>query len=127
MADTVTSQTLHDGNRNVVMKFTNASDGSGETTVKKVDVSALTPAPSKVRIMRIHYTTDGMGVNVIWDADTNVLAAAIPANASDTLDFTCFGGLINNAGTGVTGDILFSTTNAASGDGYMVVLEMVKT
>ena len=41
MADAVTSQTLFDGDKHVVMKFTNISDGTGESAVKKVDVSAL--------------------------------------------------------------------------------------
>ena len=41
MADAVTSQTLFDGDKHVVMKFTNISDGSGESAVKKVDVSEL--------------------------------------------------------------------------------------
>ncbi len=41
MADAVTSQTLVDGHQTAVFKFTNISDGSGESAVKKVDVSAL--------------------------------------------------------------------------------------
>ena len=41
MADTVTSQTIQDGERRAVMRFTNVSDGTGESAVKKVDVSAL--------------------------------------------------------------------------------------
>ena len=41
MADAVTSQTIIDGERNCIMKFTNVSDGSGESAVAKVDVSAL--------------------------------------------------------------------------------------
>ena len=41
MADTVTSQTIQDGERVAIMKFTNVSDGTGESAVKKVDVSAL--------------------------------------------------------------------------------------
>ena len=53
MADAVTSQTLADGPRNVVMKFTNVSDGTGEAAVTKVDVSALAGAPSTVKIMKI--------------------------------------------------------------------------
>ena len=40
MADAVTSQTIIDGERNCVMKFTNVSDGTGESAVAKVDVSA---------------------------------------------------------------------------------------
>ena len=45
MADAVTSQTIVDTEKRVVMKFTNLSDGSGESAVKKVDVSALTSHP----------------------------------------------------------------------------------
>ena len=41
MADAVTSQIIQDGERVAVLKFTNVSDGSGESAVKKVDVSAL--------------------------------------------------------------------------------------
>ena len=41
MADAVTSQTIVDNDKTLVMKFTNISDGSGESAVKKVDVSAL--------------------------------------------------------------------------------------
>ena len=36
MADAVTSQTLADGDRIAVVKFTNLSDGSGESSVKKL-------------------------------------------------------------------------------------------
>ena len=41
MADAVTSQTIFDGDKKVIQKFTNISDGTGESEVKKVDVSAL--------------------------------------------------------------------------------------
>jgi hypothetical protein len=41
MADAVTSQTIQDGEKTAIVKFTNVSDGTGESAVKKVDVSAL--------------------------------------------------------------------------------------
>ena len=41
MADAVTSQTIIDGSKTAVLKFTNVSDGTGESAVTKVDVSAL--------------------------------------------------------------------------------------
>jgi len=41
MADAVTSQTIIDGSSKAVLKFTNVSDGTGESAVTKVDVSAL--------------------------------------------------------------------------------------
>lgn len=45
MADTVATQTLLDGERLVIQKFTNISDGTGETGVNKIIVSALRLAP----------------------------------------------------------------------------------
>lgn len=126
MADAVGSQTLLDGGRNVVMKFTNVSDGTGEAAVTKVDVSALAAAPPEVRIERIHYSTGGMSVQVLWDADTDVLAFVLPADGYGCFDFSHFGGLENNAGAGKTGDIKFTTVGHTAGDTYSIVLEMAK-
>lgn len=126
MADDVTSQTLHDGPRNLVMKFTNISDGTGESAVTKVDVDTLSPAASEVRIVGVHYDTDGMSVQILWDADSDVLALAIPEDESGTFCFRKFGGITNNAGTGVTGDIKFTTVGHTNGDTYNITLEMVK-
>ena len=42
MADTVTSQTIADvSGQKTTMKFTNLSDGSGETLEKKMDLSLI--------------------------------------------------------------------------------------
>lgn len=127
MADAVTSQTLIDGTKNVVMKFTNVSDGTGESAVVKVDVSALTGAPSEVRIMKVHFSTSGMAVRILWDASTDVDALLIAADQTGCLDFTSFGGIRNNSGSGKTGDIMFTTIGHSSGDVYNVVLEMLKS
>ena len=43
MADAVASQTILDGERLFIAKFTNISDGTGETGVIKIDVSTLSP------------------------------------------------------------------------------------
>jgi hypothetical protein len=124
MADAVSSQTLIDGLSNVVMKFTNTSDGTGESAVLKVDVSALNGAPSGVRIDRIRYSVAGMVLRLLWDATTDV--TIVDLQGDGCLDCKDFGGLINNAGTGVTGDILFTTVGHTSGDSYTVILEMSK-
>lgn len=124
MADAVTSQMLVDGPRRVVIKLTNASDGTGESAVLKVDVSTLVGAPDRVRINRIHYNTNGMSARLLWDATTDVTICELAG--SGTLDFTEFGGLSNNAGAGVTGDILLTTVGHSSGDSYLLVLEMSK-
>lgn len=125
MADAVTSQTLVDGERNVVMKFTNVSDGTGESAVTKVDVSALNGAPTSVRIDRIVYDIQGMSVNILWDATADVSAIVLGTGQGD-LDFCQFGGLKNNAGAGVTGDIQFTTVGHTLGDTYSIVLHMKK-
>ena len=132
MADAVTSQTIQDGGRHVVMSFTNVSDGTGESAVKKVDVSALQSEPvsckscSTVSIQSVWFSTMGMSVKLLWDADADVLALHLPADYSDSLDMSEFSGLNNNAGTGVTGDIMLTTVGHSSGDAYTVVLKMVK-
>ena len=125
MADAVASQTILDSSKKTIMKFTNVSDGTGEAAVKKVDVSALVGAPSTIKIDRIIYSVDGMAVQLLWDATTDVVAFTV-GNGTGVLDFTSIGGLHNNAGTGVTGDILFTTNGHSSGDSYSIILEMSK-
>lgn len=114
------------------MKFTNISDGTGENKVLKVDASALLPSNSGracdgVTITKIHASTHGLEVLIYWDATTDVLAWAVPQNSQYTWDFEKFGGLTNNAGAGITGDVLFSTADATANDFYAITLEMVKS
>jgi len=131
MADAVTSQTIIDGERNCVMKFTNVSDGTGESAVAKVDVSALASnaagvACSEVRVMRISHAVVGMSVQLFFDATSNVLLVELAESSNGHMEFEDFGGIPNNAGSGKTGDILFTTKGHSSGDTYSIVLEMVK-
>ena len=131
MADAVNSQTLFDGESQVVMKFNNVSDGTGESAVLKVDVSALTAnyvgkACSGVTIRRVTAMISGMSVNVLWDATTDV-SALVLAPGMYTLNFDDTSLIWNNADTGKTGDIMFTTIGASSGDTYSIILEMIKT
>lgn len=132
MADAVATQTLFDGERMAIMKFTNISDGTGETKVTKVDVSTLNPssfdkACDGVTITKIHALTHGMEVDMYWDATTDVFILSVPQNNMYSMDLTQFGGLWNNAGAGKNGDIQFSTRDASAGDTYTIILEMVKS
>jgi len=131
MADAVTSQTIIDGERNCVMKFTNVSDGTGESAVAKVDVSALTSnaagvACSEVRVLRVSHAVVGMSVQLFLNASSNVLLVELAESSNGHMDFKDFGGLPNNAGSGKNGDILFTTKGHSSGDTYSITLEMVK-
>lgn len=123
MADAVSSQTLINSERNLVMKFTNTSDGTGESAVTKVDVSAL--GASEVKISKIHYSVAGMVVRLLWDATADV--TIVDLQGDGCLDASRFGGLINNAGAGKTGDIQLTTVGHSSGDSYSLILEMQKS
>jgi hypothetical protein len=132
MADAVTSQTLMDGERLAVMKFTNISDGTGETAVTKVNVSSLNPnnwgkACTGVTVTKITSVCHGMEVRMYWDATTDVPFFLSTVNTNYENDFSSFGGIANNAGTGKNGNIVFSTSDQTNGDTYTVVLEMVKS
>jgi len=79
MADAVTSTTLSDSDRSAVVQLTNLSDGTGESAVTKIDVSALAPKSTDaspctgVRLAKIVYSTFGMSVKLLWDATTNTI------------------------------------------------------
>ena len=134
MADVVTSQTIVDtAGTKTVMKFTNMSDGSGETLVTKMDASALTfmtedGTKSLAKIWWAINTTNGKsGVELLWAGTTNstigffsgtghhdyfVAGNAIPNNATLT------------ANTSPAGDILISTKGFVAGDNYTIILEV---
>ena len=137
MADAVTSQTLSDGDRIAVMKFTNLSDGNGESSVKKVDVSTLAANSAGeecalASIEQIWYDIGGMRVSLEWNATSNVVAAvlggsAAAGNVSGHMDFRSFGGLKNNAGSGIDGDIDLTTSGHTNLDHYTIVLQLRKS
>ena len=133
MADAVATQTIQDGAKTAIFRFTNVSDGTGETAVAKIDVSALSSDPmtgsacTGCTIQKIYYSTIGMGVKIFFDASSNVLAWQLNADWADTLDFTDFTGIPNNAGSGKTGDVLFTTVDHSSGDVYNIVMQVSKS
>ena len=136
MADVVTSQTIVDTvGTKTVMKFTNISDGSGETLVTKMDASALnfmTENAERV-ISKIYWsvnTTNGKsGVELLW-------AGSGTSSANATIGFfsgrgfhdyfTAGNSIPNNvtltANTSPAGDILYSTKGFVAGGNYTIVL-----
>lgn len=131
MVDAVATQTLFDGAKKAVQKFTNLSDGTGETAVVKVDVSALAAnsdggACTGVVIEKIWWQCIGMKVQILFNADTNVFCIELGENQSGHHDYTVFGGLTNNAGAGKNGDVLFTTVGHSSADTYTIIMYMRK-
>ena len=140
MADAVTSQTLYDavGSKHAIVKFTNISDGSGEASVKKIDVSALSAgrdgtACSKVDIEKIWYDIAGMRVDIEWAATTNVKALVlgtglgVGTNVQGHLNFSEFGGIKNTLASGYDGDVDLTTSGHTNLDHYTIVMKLKKT
>ena len=121
----VSTQIIQDNDRYAVVKITNdgASDESSAKVVK-VDASALSGAPTNVKIQKI--TADVMPtsgiVYIYYDGSTDALAW-IANSHTDVKDFTDDGPIPNNATT-PTGDILIQT-NAAS-ISYSIMMKVVK-
>ena len=131
MADAVATQTIIDGSKTAVLKFTNVSDGSGESAVTKVDVSALAnnsigQSCTGASIQKIWWQCIGMKVQILFDATSDVLAIELGENQSGYHDYSNFGGIPNNAGSGKTGDIQFTTVGHSSADSYTIILEVNK-
>lgn len=129
MADAVTSQVLADGPRNHVVHLTNVSDGTGESAVVKVDVSALSEVRPGVpcgslKLKRIAWKTEGMQVRLLWDATADVVFQVLPMDSQG--DETFDPPLPDNAGAGRTGDVKLTTVNHSSGDSYDVTLYFIK-
>ena len=134
MADVVTSQTIVDtSGTKTVMKFTNISDGSGETLVTKMDASALTfmTEDATKTIAKIWWsinTTNGKsGVELLWAGTTNSTIGFF--SASGYHDYYTAGNAIPNnatltANTSPAGDVLFSTKGFVAGDNYTIILEI---
>jgi len=129
MANSITKQTIVDGSRKLVVKVHIEGDGSGEeTNLVLIDASSYSPASTDIKIIGIHSTFQGFTADLAWDATANVPIINIPDYEynlnGDQIGY--FGGLVNNAGTGKTGDILISTTGLGAADHGTIILEMTK-
>ena len=67
-----------------------------------------------------------MKTQLLFDASTDVFMIELGENQSGDHDYSSFGGLTNNAGSGKTGDINFTTVGASDGDTYTIILYMRK-
>lgn len=126
MANAFTTQTLVDGPKHAVVLLTGILDTANEAKTLKVDVSALSGAPTRVVVDEIEYAVSGnLKVLLYWDATADVVFAALSGQGE--LCAHEFGGFTNNAGAGVTGDIELATAGYATGtETYTIVLHMRK-
>jgi len=121
MANVLNAQVLVDGVHNYVLKYTGVLDTADLSAVTLVDVSGLNGAPSRVTIEKVEYSiSDGLEVDLLWDATADVLCMALSGQGE--LCGESFGGFPNNAGSGVTGDILITTAGFATRDSFTLIL-----
>ena len=127
MAITVEKQVFVDGSRNTVVKLHLVSGAASDVSDQLLlDVSILDKAPATVKIMSINSSSSDMDIDLHWDADSNVDIMTLPIG-EDVYNLHFFGGLTNNAGSGVTGDILFSSRGAAADSEATIILELKKS
>ena len=124
MALTITKQTIIDGPRNLVVKIHLLGDSNDATATLLINVSDYSnPTPgvgASVKVMRIVSTLENFHCTLLWDANTDVSFADIPAGNHDQ-DFSKEGGLVNNAGAGITGDIMLTTRRIGVTEGTFVL------
>ena len=128
MTVTATAQTLHDGARNLVVKLQLVGDGVDATALQVIDASTFSnPTPgvgASLKVMRIWWALDNFTVRLLWDATSDVEFQTLEGEGD--LNFERVGGLINNAGSGITGDIMLSTVGNAAGEDGTITLWMKK-
>lgn len=135
MANSVQIQTLVDSERNLVVKLVGILDTSNVSLatlidpalVAAVNSTGLNPQqPSKVAIKKVTYDVeDGLAVNLYWDADADVPIWRFVGRGFVMGEQIGF--LQNNAGTGVTGKVLYDTDGYSSGSlSFSLLIECIK-
>lgn len=135
MADIKTTTKISESTREVVFAFQyQYVDGGNESAVSKIDVSGLEKSAngdtcSGIRIVECWWVINAMTVEVLADADTDIIVLHLDEGQSGYQDFSRFGGLPTSSSYGAsgTGDIKFTTTGAgAAGDAYQIVIRAIK-
>lgn len=127
MVDTVDVLPLFVGKRRAAYRLTNVSDSTGESAVVKVDISTLTgpvgSACTKTVIEQIEWSIQGFtSVRLFWDHTADDEIAVL--SGAGFKDFREFGGLVDPASTGGTGDILLTTAGAAANATYDITITL---
>jgi hypothetical protein len=129
MADAVTTTVLRNDSKYYAIHLTNISDGTGETLVKKVDISTLIgpdgTAPTSVSLLSARWCIQGFSrVSLWWDDDTADAPLMVMAgNGYD--DFEPWDGK-KDPTSGGEKDVLLNTTGTVSGNTYDITLVFAK-
>ena len=109
----VSAVTLKDTDYETVVKVTTTGTN---TNASIVDASALEGAESNPRlaIVACQWTT-GNQTNILFDASSNDVALSLNGNGSYNVGSQQMPSIPNNAGGGITGDILLTNGSASVG------------
>lgn len=120
---------LENGPKNLVTRHTSLSDGTGESSVTKIDATSATYAYKGIApgvylgVKKIQYNVRNGGLRIQWDCTTD--EDMIVLTGQDTLIFDpC---LRTPASAGATGSILFTTVGFVNNSGYSIILSMFKS
>lgn len=125
MANTIDRQVLVNGSRNYVVKFTATSDGAaGDLSAVRVNsVTGDIGTANSVEV--IEGACSGCTATLLFDATTDVPFYSI-ADGSQ-VNVKLIHPIVNNSGSGKTGDILITTGGfSTAGDSVTVVLKIRK-
>lgn len=137
MADTVTSIVLADTPYHYGVHLTCVSDGTGESAVVKVDKSAIKKAAggseaAALDIESVRWAIQGFSaVKLLWDHTADDTAMVLAGSGYDefprpTLDQALSACLKDPGSAGGAGDVLLTSTGAASGATYDITLWLRK-
>lgn len=127
MADLVDIKYISKGPRYATARLTNISDGTGESLVKKIDISGLTLGPGPVvptnlSVKEIQWSIQGFtSVRLFWDHTTPDLIDVMAAG-NGYLEYGMLGMLSDPGTAGGTGSILLTTAGAVSDATYDITI-----
>lgn len=132
MADTVTVTKIIDTRRYAVYEFTNESDGTGESSVRKIDLDDLVGnngattggnRPTSLTLVDASWTVSGFNyVTVKWDRQPTDQLIQVMAG-TDGVNYESVGGKRDpSRALGGTGDILLTTDGGSDGSSYKIVM-----
>ena len=129
MANTITRRVLQDNTFRYVILVTLEGDGSGEETATRLN-SVTGDMGTTNYVESIEATLTGFSAKLFFDATTDVFFAQLASDRDQIVDYRKGDrdGLLlkNNAGSGVTGDIVITTSGLGAGDSGHILLTVRK-
>ena len=133
-APTPVTYTEWNGSRGLTYWRAEWTDGTQLTDSVVIDVSALAPAPTSVKVRAIKATLNGdIQATLEYDATTDQLIydfeGQTDATIVDVVDFTDgpnTGRAPSAGAAGFAGDVMLTTLNAASGDELTLLISFQK-